>query len=496
MIRGVTKPINKELNVNIHNRFDIEVIDSVTGKVKQRAQAFNVICNHFWDYIGLSSSSYSEKYACGSIAYGGGKGTPLPSDTALFSQVGSVSTSLYKSGVDRIKGVAYYTVKGTLLETVAVGKTLTEVGFLNYDYPYSLTTHAMLQDMNGNPLSITKTATDIINIYATVYVHWKPGGYNGAHFVGALDTNSILNSFVGRRYYDSDNCSMYSKGGGEPVLSLDSSIYLANDPSTKTLTITMPRLSAANGNGGGFGWVGCGGRYADSHYNGLAYPNFFVNVQGSYPVKGETVGTGDGQTTEFSTVFDLPSDATVYVNGEAQTSGVTVKTEPLSLSPFKYLVQIAGLTGEGELVLAPKDHYLSYNKTCYFYNPLHELGLASYGSSDSSTWTRAAFSFSDDMVNWSPKYSSASGTIPSTYRNSKYIRVSGETSGRDYAFDSSVYLKFPSTITGKNIVFDEPPAVGSVITIDYITPMVPKDSNHVYDFKVVFHYGEYSAEQG
>ena len=33
-----------------------------------------------------------------------------------------------------------------------------------------LCTHALIKDMNGNPVVITKTDTDIITIYATVYL--------------------------------------------------------------------------------------------------------------------------------------------------------------------------------------------------------------------------------------------------------------------------------------------------------------------------------------
>lgn len=500
MIRGITKPIDKEFNVSIHNRFDIEVIDSRTGKMRKRAQAFNVICDHFWDYIGTTDGN---DWACGYIAYGSGSGTPLPSDTALFSQISYESVSHYKSGIDRIKGVAYYTCKTTLLETTAVGKTITEVGFLNYRYPRSLTTHAMLQDMNGNPLSITKTDTDIINIYATVYAHWEPGGYKGVYFLGDLDSASLLYNLLGRSYSRGARL-FFSKGGGSPVYYGSDIATVTNDPSTKTLTWTATRLAAAAGNGRGFGWVYYGdykhvGAYGFRE-NSLIKPTFLANVQGSYPIEGETVGTGDGATTEFSTSFDLPYDATVYVDGVAQTSGVTVKKEPLSLDPFRYLVQIEGsLTDEGEIIPSLKDPSLEKEKTYYFYNPLHEIGLSSYQRTNSS-YRIASLAFSDDMVNWSPEYTNSSFTIPEQYKHSKYIRMFGSSSGGSsetiFGSYSQCELSFPSTVTGKNIVFDEPPAVGSVITIDYTTPMVPKDSNHVYDFKVVFHYGEYSAEQG
>ena len=51
MIRGnkrnYTSALNKRFDVSasIHNRFDIEVIDAVSGEVKQKAFAENVVCD-------------------------------------------------------------------------------------------------------------------------------------------------------------------------------------------------------------------------------------------------------------------------------------------------------------------------------------------------------------------------------------------------------------------------------------------------------------------
>ena len=46
--------------------------------------------------------------------------------------------------------------------------------------------------------------------------------------------------------------------------------------------------------------------------------------------------------------------------------------------------------------------------------------------------------------------------------------------------------------SGKAIVFDTAPANGDVITIDYHTPYIAKDSDHVYDMTVTFQFGEYN----
>lgn len=171
-IRGQTRPVpigaeikpsktNVQLNASIHNRFDIEVIDAATGEVRQRAQAENVICNNLWGYLGYNAWN---QY----IQYGSGSGTPAATDTALFSFVGSDTPTTVSKVYDAATGVFSLQRKIKLLETTAVGKTITEVG-IGYGNNYALCTHAMLTDMNGNQISIAKTATDIINIYTTVF---------------------------------------------------------------------------------------------------------------------------------------------------------------------------------------------------------------------------------------------------------------------------------------------------------------------------------------
>jgi hypothetical protein len=43
-----------------------------------------------------------------------------------------------------------------------------------------------------------------------------------------------------------------------------------------------------------------------------------------------------------------------------------------------------------------------------------------------------------------------------------------------------------------NIRFTTPPAEGAVITANYYTPVVAKDSDHVFDMSITIHLGEYT----
>ena len=93
-IRGQTRPLPVEagitpevqhlgakLNASIHNRFDIEVVDSKTGEIKKKAQAENVILNRLWRVYSGNWNSY--------IQYGSGAGTPAATDTSLFTFINS-----------------------------------------------------------------------------------------------------------------------------------------------------------------------------------------------------------------------------------------------------------------------------------------------------------------------------------------------------------------------------------------------------------------------
>lgn len=485
MIRGRTKPVNtveQQSNINIHNRFDIEVIDAKTKKVKQTARAYNVLCDNIWTNI-CNFVSYF-----GYIAYGSGSGTPSSSDTRLFAGQIIKEASNVALNVDRFSGIGWRTRKIVLNETTSVGMTITEVGISSSSSSGYLCSHAMLQDMNGNPISITKTDTDIITIYATVYAHWNPRGHNGIHIGGGGFTDVLLGYGYNalpygswpNEYGPSIICSKGLYRDGSTSGSMSSTV----DRSAKKRTMAFPRIAIGDDNCGGFGWImlGKSDRLCTDAY-------FIADVRGSYPVYSEAVGTGDGVTTSFATKFDLPMNATVYVDGKI-VNDVTVKKEPITLSPVKYLVRIASkLTADGHHVVYQPSESLTSGGYMYFYNQLHDIGLYSW-SRNASSYYGMLVAFSDDMVNWSSEYSNAV-VVPDQYRHMKYLRIRCAGTNSSGTLGQHT-MSFPPEVTGKNIVFDEPPAEGAVITIDYITPFVPKDENHVYDFSLTIQFGEYA----
>ena len=107
----------------LHNRFDVKVVDAVSGKIKQTAVGFNVITNYYFNSRLTASPLSKTTDLFRYIAVGTGTGTPAVTDTALF-------THLTRKAV-------------TTLETV-------------YEYPTSYTTKQIkleATECNGSTIS-------------------------------------------------------------------------------------------------------------------------------------------------------------------------------------------------------------------------------------------------------------------------------------------------------------------------------------------------------
>ena len=160
-----------------HNRFDVTLTDAESGAVRCRARAFNVICEALWERLscgGTDDAPGGDYFRY--IVYGSGSGTPYSSDTRLFSREGAAELReengrRFSCSVDPETNTAAVSGHIRLGTSDAIGVTITEVG-IGYD-DIHVVNHAMLEDMNGNPLSVTKTDTDILDITATVFLHFQ-----------------------------------------------------------------------------------------------------------------------------------------------------------------------------------------------------------------------------------------------------------------------------------------------------------------------------------
>ena len=502
--------LTKEFRMNIHNRFDIEVVDVETGKIKQKARAFNVVCDNYF------SPTYKDNiYSY--IIYGDGSGTPSHTDSALFHRVGVCNRNMSAYDVqdrfvidDSINGVWARRIKQVIPNTENVGTTITEVGLGVTDTV--IVTHAMLQDMNGNPISIQHTSTDVINVYCTIYVHyagqsgdvrlylrlgnysswgseWDSGGIIAWALGGKSSYDPSYNSSVRR-----DPSRLYSVLRFGQLNSANVVNVSGFSLSNKTITITFPQVSISQGNNKGCPFIAIAPstlvNWAIILPGGTAFP--FSRIT------GEVVGTGDGTKTRFSTAISMPYNATVYINGVAQASGVRVLKQPShSYSRNTYLNPgdatcnhfLWWVFPESPEDILPSTRYWRDTtpnaSASYILIEQHnavkilcpEIGIYAIARSSGVN-----IYGSNDGVNWSPI---PTGNLTGDDGHYKYYKADN-TSGSSYFY--------PNDHDGCNIIFDTPPADGDVITIDYTTDFIPKDSDHVLDVELTFTFGEYQGE--
>ena len=468
--------LTKEMAMKLHNRFDIEVIDARTGKTRQTARALNIICDTFFKAI-FGQLSGGATY----ISVGSGSTTPAVTDTTLANRTLTKASSSDVYSIDKINKIVSKRLYINIGTQEIVNTDISEIGLS--DSSGTIYTHALLQDMNGNPITIHKTDTDIINIYATINLHYTES--NGVR-VGAR--GGIIDAILRAAQLHTGGITFKGTGGHRRVNIRASTqtgeVYLStrnNDYSLKKLEWSGRMLNTS-------------GTEVTTGMQALMSENFLIEYLQDYVLTGESVGTGDGSTTKFKTKFSFPRNATVYVNGVAQTSGVTVKKLPsrtirigsgqsVITGPsctFSNLIQIdpaSTLNNILPIIITDEGYYYNYycqSYPCYMYNPMYDEGEGIkggeifnsgqwYGSNDLENWTQIT-NFSNDLIY-------------------KFFRHEG----------SQTYAS-GETQDGYNIIFDTPPAVGDVITIDYTTNYIPKDLDHVMDITFSITLGEYVEE--
>ena len=476
---------------SIHNRFDIEVKDGITGEITQRAQAFNIICNSFWSRFKNNQTITSY------IVYGEGPSastpsTPSPTDTTLFNRIGGISTTSGTPTFDFDSGVE--TIPGSIVLglTTSVGRTIGEVGFGYSDY--YITTHALLQDLNGNPITIEKTDTNIITIYATLYFHWNVSGYlNGkVKIVHIQDYSYYYNSFA------------------NPIAPRTSEWLYGRHKSSGVMSNAIFDYPAMTELSGGSNYVkNYKGRVDTTQGNDsdtyslrdiYLFRNIFIDHSfidfTNFNITEESVGTGDGTNVNFATAFPIQGNYKVYVDGIEQLTGVTVKT-----GYFKYVSMGFNLIDENKnryhsWVFHPNvgDVYYLENPDQYSFSKVESFSGSNNSASYPQGRSETDVYVSDDFEHWTKicttgAYGRAiwSGLqdIGQSY-NSPYLKLVITRSESDHnwwlpAFYDSDY----------NIIFDTAPSIGSVVTVDYTPFCIPKDSNHVLDIAVSLTYGDY-----
>ena len=529
--------ITAKQQIHLHNRFDLQLIDSITGKIKQTAQAENVVLDAFWN------KATNLHIMLLGVGLGTGSGTPSSTDNGLFK---SAFASDQYTEYNRIK-LEHKLPTSTLIGSFTfpasssyVG-TLTEictVGGISYRSGYFPITHAMLVDSEGNPISIEKTDLDILVVTVTLYLT-----------ISVTDPNFILTPALylwtaftdrnssGTPFTDGDlelyTCATDHGVGGAIQPGNSKRTWTAD---TRTLSIIGKRLGTGSGNTNYFNGIGIKG------HGWLRLPN--ASVFSPYTISNIDIGTGDGTTTDFDCplpMFIKDSDV-LYKNGVALTRGVDYTIDNMQnkdalpcISAFNFAEYTEpspipdgwGMSGSKKIIGAfsmiekevegrylPKEAYVIHlkNPDPLIGNKINSIMFDNWNLifQDDSSMSRytygtmtLVFEYSIDGEVWMP-LTTVTATLPYNQNkfstidhfetvNANYIRVSTDADNTSLRTNNSSELPYPwkgvhnnlnrikALYIGQPIHFTTAPAEGDVLTMDARIDRPFKNENFVLD---------------
>lgn len=326
----------------VHNYFTFEVRDAKTNELKQTARAENIVLNGFFNLM-AAAGDYTSFHQ--GICFGRGTGTLDRTRTGLFSQIGQKGSTLIDWGVEGNTG--WVTREITLGVTQYNGEVITEVGFRSmYNNTFHFTTletHALLQDSEGNPITITKTDTDIVIIRGVFYATVTPG--TGLGDTGVYNASPLSNL----RYYMLHGFSNWTNYylGRWPVadtFEIARQADLLTEEMWDASRETYARAANMDTNGGPTGGAGTWDPVNLTitmplmTFTDTQFPNQVFRTIGSrggminlpnhdffppYHIVGKNLGSGDGVTTDFNIGVPviMPNTETIYVDAVPQVRG-------------------------------------------------------------------------------------------------------------------------------------------------------------------------------
>lgn len=501
--------------MSIKNEYVLELYDK-DDKLKDKAYAYNLVTNVFWKYA-FSSVWNPFDY----IQIGTGTGTPSVTDTNLFKKLVGVSSNRTSVNYSYPTSTATYTA--TFPADASYVGVITEVGFAKSNATGYLQTHALLQDSEGNPITINKTDTDTLIVTAKVHCT-----------VSASDDLKLVpaGSFVGftRTFYKAATNLM--PGGfrlvASPIVPTLSTVGVTtlsdttSSVSNRSFTTPVTRIGKDNSNNCYINAV-----YADG-FGTVQLPN--ESIFPAYELQPMLVGTGDGSTTEFTCPIPdfVENTETITVDGVELTRNVDYTVDPIgntalnasaitaysnfaesisaSLSSTSYDWYQFGIKVRDKHGLLigtankPMTFDLGSEKTC---NALFiDLLLAGNGDPSSATSCTLTLEYSNDNVSWQAATSvdtkfigtNKASSYPSAYKNmlTKFDPITARY-WRIYSSGSSSYLSSKGLgcngnsffgYVGDGIVFKAPPAEGAEIKIKATVNRPYKTSDYLIDFQI------------
>lgn len=503
--------------MSIKNEYVLELYDK-DGKLKDKAYAYNLVTNVFWHYAFTSAWSPFNY-----IQIGTGTGTPSVTDTNLFKKlVGAEST---RTSVNYSYPTSTATYTATFPADASYVGVITEVGFAKSDAKGYLQTHALLQDSEGNPITINKTDTDTLIV--TAKVHCTVSASDDLTLVPAGNFVGFTNTFNRSSKNLMPSSFRLAASPASPIKStIGASITSETTSSVSDRSFTTPvtRMGQDTGNN----------RYINAIYAGgfgtVRLPN--ESIFPMYELQPMLVGTGDGSTTEFKCPIPdfVENTETITVDSVELTRNVDYTVDPigntalnasaisaysnfaesisasLSSSSSRYSWYQFGIKAYGEtgLLIGTSDKPMTFDlgseKTC---NALFiDLLLTAYSNPSSATSCILTLEYSNDNVSWQAatsvdtKFIGAddASSYPSAYKNmlTKFDPITARY-WRIYSSGASSYLSSKGLgcngnsffgYVGDGIVFKEPPADGAEIKIKATVNRPYKTSDYLIDFQI------------
>lgn len=305
-------------NVKLHNKFVIEVRDAETNELKQTATSYNIILDAMYTRLCAGSTFFNH------IHFGTGTGTPTPERTSLFTRLGT-KPAVTESIIRDTFPVTSYTRKIVINPEEFVGSTFREVGIAFSSTSTNLVTHSMIKDEGGFDLEITKTATDVLIIFATIYATFDISNPN-LIYLGLPNSNILVNYLVAGSSMPTDSTIRLDE-----VLSAVSSLGISVAPTYTADTVNRRRNSSV---------VRFATTVGNGHTKFLTVRNLFsLELPSATIYPGSTysnvaLGTGDGTKTQFILPsLNIRNTPVVKVNGNT-VSNYTINqaTDYYSLS--------------------------------------------------------------------------------------------------------------------------------------------------------------------
>lgn len=460
----------KNIEVGLHNKFEIVVTDAKTGKVKRTAKAENIILNKLWNSYFMDYRKFNY------IHFGSGSTTPVATDTSLTTLIAgrACTTDSIDTSTFFTDGIIKRKRSIRIEDTEYVGSIISEVGFAQSTSSSDLCTKALVKDANGNTLSIEKHSGEIIDIYGTIYakvpIALAKGddvsfdGTTGSYtFLGILIGNAQSTSLqayfaLGKTFpkaipYGAAIDGKYSGSTSTPTWS----------SANKKLTFVPSNLTASIANIGGIDLLSIGGLNLKLPRTGFTMP----------ALTKEVIATGDGTTKDFSCAFGKILDnstAKLYVNDVEVSATFDYGVPNFTASSTKAINSFL------EYITDP----VSFRAEAIFENVYRgRISIA-------TVWaTNLGLYASNDLTNWTligSRVSSGSISVSSTYKDYRYWKVIPKDTTTNWVI-ASIYTT--GTADNKQIHATTAPASGTTVALTYQPDLIAKDANHVVNNMLV-----------